>query len=94
MMKITGVKRVCMYCQRTIGYKEGEAGTVTHGICVECRVEPYKRSTISHVSCCRDCSLVSFYVHDILPRCDEGKKLHALWKQAIEHFQGLEESDK
>lgn len=87
MTTLNGCKRVCQYCQETIGYKEGEEGTTTHGICDKCGIaEAYRRETLAHVvevgSLC-NCDLISFHPDHIIARCDEGKRLLDKWKLAL-----------
>ena len=83
-----GCKRVCQYCTKTMGYKDGEG--VTHGICEECLTEPYRREVICHAATCRVCGLVSLRIEDILIRCDEGRKMMSKWERALKAAKEIE----
>jgi hypothetical protein len=80
-----GCRRVCQFCQKTMGYKPGESGTETHGICDGCGLaEAFRREALSHIASCKMCGLVSFRIQDVLPRCEEGNELVEKWRRALE----------
>lgn len=78
---LTMIPRKCCYCKETFGWKEGEAGQTTHGICDNCVLEPYKRATLEHVVSCHACEVREFTLEGITPRCIDGVALHEHWEK-------------